>query len=111
MSPAALHEGIFALEKREGEELTIRIGTAEHPVFLAHFEGNPILPGFMQLDIVAALAERKITGIVMAKFMRPVLPGDLLYCRVTEGEKATRILIRDEEGKSVSDFKLHWQAL
>lgn len=49
-----------------------------HPAFSGHFPGNPILPGAYILEIVLSAFDNDISGFVMAKFIRPVLPGDEL---------------------------------
>jgi predicted hotdog family 3-hydroxylacyl-ACP dehydratase len=50
----------------------------EHPSLPGHFPGNPIVPGVVILDEVAAsLADwrgRRMTRIHLAKFVRPLLP-------------------------------------
>jgi beta-hydroxyacyl-ACP dehydratase FabZ len=63
--------------------------TANEPMFLGHFPGNPLLPGVYMIEALAQLGGaavmqpgdlvRKtpyIAGIDKAKFRRPVVPGD-----------------------------------
>jgi 3-hydroxymyristoyl/3-hydroxydecanoyl-(acyl carrier protein) dehydratase len=53
---------------------------ADHPALAGHFPGNPLVPGALLLDRVAALiAEREglqIGGIRNAKFLHPLLAGE-----------------------------------
>ena len=111
MSTALLETGIFTVISRDDNGITVRLSDASHPVFKAHFEGNPILPGFMQIDIIAVLLGKSVVAISMAKFMKPVRPSETITYQVGEGEKSTRILLKDAAGKSVSDIKLHWEPL
>ena len=47
-----------------------------HPVFNAHFEGNPLLPAFLQVDMVAKIFGLQVKGISRSKFMEPLKPSD-----------------------------------
>lgn len=64
----------------------------EHPALAGHFPGHPIVPGVVLLDAVAhALAQHDglpVRRIAMAKFLRPVAPGELLDF-ACEGEGST----------------------
>jgi 3-hydroxyacyl-[acyl-carrier-protein] dehydratase len=56
----------------------------DHPAFAGHFPGHPIVPGALLLDeavLCLARAEGLPPGLVdvsVAKFQRPVQPGDAL---------------------------------
>lgn len=111
MSAELLETGIFTVISRDESSAEVRFCDASHPVFKAHFEGNPILPGFMQIDIVAAIFKKRVTAISMAKFMKPIRPGESVTYYVSDGPKSTRILLKDSDGQNVSDLKLIWEAL
>ena len=106
-----LEKGIFRVVENDGTRIVVELSDATHPVFRAHFENNPILPGFMQIDIIAAVMKKRVRTISMAKFMKPILPETTLIYSVAEGEKATRIRVQGQEGESFSDIKLLWDDL
>ena len=73
--------------------------TANEPMFIGHFPGNPLFPGVYMIEALAQLGgtaiiepgdmARKVpylAGIDKAKFRRPVVPGDRLdmEARVTK---------------------------
>jgi 3-hydroxymyristoyl/3-hydroxydecanoyl-(acyl carrier protein) dehydratase len=55
--------------------------SAGHPSLPGHFPGRPIVPGVVLLDAVLDSAQRwlgrpvVVTGMPVAKFMSPLLPG------------------------------------
>ncbi len=73
--------------------------TANEPMFVGHFPGNPLLPGVYMVEALAQLGgaaimqpgdlARKVpylAAIERVKFRRPVVPGDRLdmFARVTK---------------------------
>ena len=61
---------------------------ADHPALAGHFPGNPLVPGAVLLDHVAAtLAEGRgprVAGIRSAKFLRPLRAGESCRLRVSQ---------------------------
>jgi len=57
---------------------------ASDPTFAGHFPGRPMLPGVYQLEMARAGAERilecalSILEIPRAKFVRPIVPGEMV---------------------------------
>lgn len=68
---------------------------ADHPSFVGHFPGNPVLPGAVLLELVAQAAERasgrEVATFSSAKFIKPVSPGSTLQVEFgsIETERAT----------------------
>ncbi|MCB6182911.1 beta-hydroxyacyl-ACP dehydratase [Leeia sp. TBRC 13508] len=83
----------------------------DHAAFPGHFPGQPVLPGVVLLDFVVLAVEKQIAravaGVSVAKFHRPVLPGDQLAIELTPDASGVKFLIRHAEGK-VADGKLAW---
>jgi 3-hydroxyacyl-[acyl-carrier-protein] dehydratase len=63
------------------QELQIR-APLEHPCYAGHFPGNPIVPGVVLLDLIAAAVGRGAPrGIGNVKFLSAVKPGDSFTLR------------------------------
>lgn len=73
-----LMKDLYFVEKVEGNEVTVKLADENHPIFKAHFPTNPILPGFVNFDIVADVFDIKITTIKKAKFLKTVVPNQTL---------------------------------
>lgn len=75
---------------------------ASHPSLPGHFPGNPVVPGVVLLDRVAAAAERgfgtRISGLPQVKFLRPLRPGDGAELRIErDGASACFAIRRAQE--------------
>ena len=63
------------------------------PCFSGHFPGDPILPGIVQLDMVAECIsaargeQATVTGLGRVKFRKIVRPGELLDIHIACGSK------------------------
>lgn len=74
---------------------------ADHPSLPGHFPGQPVVPGVVLLDRIAAAIERADAGslrrIGAVKFLAPVLPGETIECVVTrDGERVRFHAMRDD---------------
>ncbi len=68
-------DGIYTVLKKEKEYAYVSLCDEMHPVFQAHFPFNPILPGFVHLEIITAVFNLEIKKIKRAKFLDAVLPS------------------------------------
>ena len=79
---------------------------ADHPAYAGHFPGRPILPGVVLLDQARRLLEQAsglaVTGVAMAKFLSPVLPGETLALDYEAGPAGLRFEIRCGERRVAS---------
>jgi beta-hydroxyacyl-ACP dehydratase FabZ len=75
--------------------VAIKNVTMNEPYFTGHFPGNPIMPGVIQLEMMAQAGGvmlllrpgqdgklALLTGIEKARFRRPVLPGDRIEIEI-----------------------------
>jgi len=73
-----LLDELYEIKSRSESEGSVVLSDAEHPVFKAHFPNNPILPGFVHLEIITELFDLKIDVIKKAKFSGFVKPLECL---------------------------------
>ena len=70
------------------------------PTFAGHFLHRPLLPGVFQLEIVRAAAEAVLNQplfvreIVKAKFLRPIIPTEIVRVELKLTEKPDTIQAR-----------------
>lgn len=75
---------------------------ADHPALAGHFPGNPIVPGVVLLDLVAAAFEsqrgRRIAQMPQVKFLLPLLPDqDAELILAFDGDDARFVIERDAQ--------------
>jgi 3-hydroxymyristoyl/3-hydroxydecanoyl-(acyl carrier protein) dehydratase len=79
---------------------------ADHPAFAGHFPGRPIVPGVVLLDLAQhAVADETgllLEGLAVAKFHRPVSPGQDLALDYRLAGKQVRFEI-SHAGLKVAD--------
>jgi len=73
-----LSKDLYVIDSIDENRAVITLCDETHPVFKAHFPTKPILPGFMNFDIVEKLFDFKITTIKKAKFLKIVTPNQTL---------------------------------
>ena len=76
---------------------------ADHPAFAGHFPGRPIVPGVVLLDLAQRAIEAgcgaRLLGLSVAKFHRPVGPGEALLLDYELSGANVRFEIRCGEHK------------
>ena len=94
-------EGLYKIIEDSFSEVVIELSDASHPIFKAHFPGNPILPGFVHLEIISKVFEMEISGIKKAKFTGLVLPKQRLsYTKDGQKVKVT------SNSKDIASFSI-----
>ena len=75
---------------------TLRIA-ADHPALPGHFPGNPVVPGVVLLDCIAAAIERAhgahLARIDSVKFLAPLKPDESAELRVARDGARVRFRI------------------
>jgi 3-hydroxyacyl-[acyl-carrier-protein] dehydratase len=88
------------------EALAIAVLADEtHPVFKAHFEGNPLLPAFLQVDMVAEIFGLQVIGISRSKFMEPLKPSDEVVIRLERRPQGIKVKLMKQE-RTCSEMSL-----
>lgn len=82
---------------------TLRIA-ADHPALPGHFPGDPVVPGVVLLDCIAAAIERahgtRLARIDSVKFLAPLKPDESAELRVAREGARVRFRI-DRGGASI----------
>lgn len=95
------YETLYEIKTTDDNTATVELTDKKHPVFKAHFPSKPVLPGFIHFEIVADVFNIEIVSIKKAKFMKMVLPKQVLkYERVDNKFKVYC------EGSEVASFSL-----
>jgi len=72
----------------------------DDPMFAGHFPGRPLVPGVCQLEMARIGAETilkcrlRLREVVKAKFLRPILPAEIVHMSVSFSEEADMIQVR-----------------
>jgi len=97
-----------------------RCFTRSEPFFMDHFPGYPIVPGVLQIEMVAQLGGKCImaanpgflpvlTSVKSAKFRRPIEPGDKAVIHVDVTVRKSYSLAKgwiEVEGKNMSSAEI-----
>ena len=73
-----LIENLYVINYKDDDKAVIKLCDEDHPIFKAHFPGKPILPGFVNFDIVSEIFDLQITTIKRAKFLKLIYPNQVL---------------------------------
>lgn len=97
---------MYTFTCKDDKTFSVTLADENHPIFKAHFPNNPILPGFILLDISAQILHVEIVHVKKAKFLHSILPQSLLHFHVEEKDKTLKIIVKQNEQK-VAD--LHYE--
>jgi 3-hydroxyacyl-[acyl-carrier-protein] dehydratase len=100
-----LESRIYSIQDKCDLNISILLSDSSHPVFKAHFPGQPILPGFIQLEIASTVFEYTYSGIKKSKFIKPIYPEDVLTFVAQLKEENLRVKIYRKQ-EIVTDFIL-----
>ena len=101
-----LTKDLYHSKQIDSSSWEVTLSDKTHPVFLAHFESNPLLPAFLQIDIMGELISKKLIQIDRAKFKLPILPNDkVVYKIVKQNDNKYRVKIF-KDNIEASDFRV-----
>jgi 3-hydroxymyristoyl/3-hydroxydecanoyl-(acyl carrier protein) dehydratase len=70
-------------------KISIKFASKKHKLFLAHFHNNPIVAGFLQLDILTQILKHNIKKIIYIKFLQSLKPLDIVVYHIKESKHET----------------------
>lgn len=87
---------LYTIQSKDITSVVIVLADENHPIFKAHFEGNPLLPAFLHVDIAAEIFGFEVMGISRSKFMEPLLPNDEVVVSIEQRPVGVRVrLVKD----------------
>ena len=89
----------YTLTCKEETRFCVRLSDATHPMFQAHFPNNPMVAGFVLLDLSAEILGIEIVKIIKAKFLKHIAPLSVLWFDIQTHEKTLKIRITQNEQK------------
>lgn len=89
----------YTLTCKEENRFCVRLSDANHPLFQAHFPTNPIVAGFLLLEMSAEILGHDIVKITKAKFLKNIPPLSLLWFDIQTKEKTLKIRVSQNEQK------------
>jgi len=89
----------YTLICKEETRFCVRLSDATHPIFQAHFPTNPIVPGFVLLDMSAEILGIEIVKIKKTKFLKNIAPLSVLWFEYQLNEKTLKIRVSQNEQK------------
>ena len=95
--------GLYHIVEQSKERIVLKLAPENHPLFRAHFPGNPILPGFAQIEIIAEILKDDIARVKYSKFISHLFPDDMMVCDIKKEGTKTKITIL-RESKKVSEI-------
>ncbi|MDR0761435.1 MAG: hypothetical protein LBF13_00145 [Campylobacteraceae bacterium] len=98
---------LYIIEKHS-DNFRILLSSKEHSLFKAHFEGNPILPGFIFFHICEDVMRHKIVEVVRAKFITFAKPNDVLELCITQKEdNFYAVFTREDKKICIITYKIN----
>ena len=89
----------YTLTCKDETGFCVRLSDANHPIFQAHFPNNPIVAGFILLDMSAEILGIEMVKITKAKFLKNIPPLSVLAFDVQTKEKTLKIRVSQNDQK------------
>ena len=72
------YKTLYKIEYQGTDSARIRLSSATHEIFKAHFPEQAIFPGFMHFEVISDVFNVEIASIKRAKFMKIIQPEQVL---------------------------------
>lgn len=95
---------IYQIIEASEERVELKLAGEDHPLFKAHFPGNPILPGFIQIEIIAGIRQDEVIRVPHSKFISHLFPDDRIVYHIEQEGKITKIKVT-RGSKKVSEIR------
>ncbi|HIC78423.1 MAG TPA: hypothetical protein EYP02_04495 [Sulfurovum sp.] len=101
-----LTKDFYSIKELDEQSWEVSFTDENHPVFKAHFEDYPLVPAFLQIDIIGEILSKELSKIDKCKFKLPILPNDVVVYKIVKAvENKYKIKIfKDEE--EVSELRV-----
>ncbi len=84
---------------KDSNSCVLKLSDSKHPVFLAHFPSNPILPGFLLMDILSYIFNLRIIKIKKAKFILGIYPNETITFQLEFRSLDLKVIVKRDEKK------------
>lgn len=74
----SLTKKLYQIIKEDEGSFLLKLCDRTHPMFEAHFPNNPILAGFLQIDIAKEIYQLSFKKLKKVKFMSIIKPNDTI---------------------------------
>ena len=90
-----LLDNFYTVKFKNDTKAIIKLSDENHPIFKAHFPTKPIMPGFINIDIISDIFDLELTNIKKARFLKTVLPNqELTYYK---NDNKFKVFSNDQE--------------
>ena len=96
-------QGLYNILEHDSNKVIVEFTSKDHPVFMAHFPQNPILPGFLLIDVISEILQDSVVKIVRSKFISPIVPNDIIGYNI-ERKMKRKIITVFKNDKKVSEI-------
>ena len=104
-----LSKNLYTYKELSTDSWEVTMSDETHPVFKAHFEGNPLLPAFLQIDIMGEILNKKLLSIDRSKFKLPILPNDVIVYKIVKKVENNYKVEIFKDNISTTEFKVSYQ--
>ena len=98
-----LTQRLYSALEYDSDKVIVEFTSKDHPIFVAHFPKNPILPGFLLIDVISEILKDTVVKIVRSKFISHIVPNDIITYNIETKMKRKKITVFKND-KKVSEI-------